>query len=151
MASTFSGDDPNWYLDSRATDHITGELEKLTMHEHYNDNDQIWEANGAGMNITHIGNSVLPTPSHLLHLNHVLHVPHTHKHLVSIHRFNLDNNTFIELHLFFFLIKDQVMRKVLVHRACRGDLYPLTSLSSPTQKIILSTIKPSSQRWHIFD
>jgi hypothetical protein len=33
--------DPNWYLDSRATDHITRELEKLTMHEHYCGNDQI--------------------------------------------------------------------------------------------------------------
>jgi hypothetical protein len=32
MASS-SGTDQNWYLDSGATDHITGELEQLTMHQ----------------------------------------------------------------------------------------------------------------------
>jgi predicted small secreted protein len=87
------------------------------MHKHYNGNDQIQTANGVGMDIIHNGKSVLPTstnPLYLgtgmdiihngksvlptstcpLHLNHVLHVPHGHKQLVSIHRFNLDNNTF---------------------------------------------------------
>jgi hypothetical protein len=81
------------------------------------------------MEITHIGYSVLPTSFRPLHLNHVLRVPHTHKNLVSIHRFNLDNNTFIEFHPFFFLIKDQATRQVLVRGPCRGGLYPLTSLA----------------------
>jgi hypothetical protein len=83
-----------------------------------------------------------------LHLNNALHVPNAHKHLVSIHRFNLVNHTFIELHPFFFLTKDQVTRRVLLHGPCRGGLYPHTSLSAPTQKLILSAIKPSSSRWH---
>jgi hypothetical protein len=114
MASSSNGANPNWYLDSGATDHITGELEKLTMHERYHGTDQIRAANGAGMDIVHVGKSVLPTITRPLHLNHVLHVPNTHKQLISIHRFNLDNNTFIELHPFFFLIEDQVTRKVLL-------------------------------------
>jgi histone deacetylase 1/2 len=59
MASP-SGADPNWYLDSGATDHITGELEQLTMHERYNGNEQIRAANGAGMDIAHVGQSVIP-------------------------------------------------------------------------------------------
>jgi hypothetical protein len=148
MASFSTVADPNWYLDFDATDHITGELEKLTAHDRYNGNDQIRAANGAGMEITHIGYSVLPTSSRPLHLNHVLRVPHTHKNLVSIHRFNLDNNTFIEFHPFFFLIKDQATRKVLVRGPCRGGLYPLTSFAPPTQKHILAAIKPTSERWH---
>jgi hypothetical protein len=148
MAATSSGTDPNWYLDSEATDHITGELEKLTMHERYNGHDQIRAANGAGMDIDHIGKSVIPTSSRPLHLNHVLHVPRAHKQLVSIHRFTLDNHTFIELHPYFFLIKDQATEKVLLRSPCRGGLYPLLSLPSSTQKLILSAIKPSSQRWH---
>jgi hypothetical protein len=114
MASSSSGNDPNWYLDSGATNHITDELERLTMHERYTSNDQIRAANGEGMNITHIGKLVLPNPSRPLYLNDVLHVPRAHKQLVSIHRFNLDNHTFIELHSFFFLIKDQATRKVLL-------------------------------------
>jgi hypothetical protein len=96
MVSTSFDNDPNWYLDSGVTDHITSDLEQFTMHERYHGGDQIRAANGAGMDIVHIGNSVVPTPTHPLHLNQFLHVPHTHKHLVSIHQFNLDNHTFIE-------------------------------------------------------
>jgi hypothetical protein len=29
-----SGHDGNWYTNSSATDHITGDLDKLTMHNH---------------------------------------------------------------------------------------------------------------------
>jgi hypothetical protein len=91
--SSISTSDPNWYLDSKAMDHITGELEKLTMHETYHSN--------VGMDITHVNKVVLPAPTQSLHLNNVLRVPNSHKQLVSIHQFNLDNNTFIELHPLF--------------------------------------------------
>jgi hypothetical protein len=101
MASSL-GADQNWYLDSGATDHIIGELEQLTMHQQYNGNEQIRAANGAGMDIAHVGQSVIPTPTHPLHLNQVFHVPNAHKQLVSIHCFTLDNNTFIELHPYSF-------------------------------------------------
>jgi hypothetical protein len=40
-------------------------------------------------------------------LNNALHVPSTHKSLISVHRFTLDNDTFIEFLPYFFLIKDQ--------------------------------------------
>jgi hypothetical protein len=110
MPST-SGTDPNWYLNSGAMDHIIRELEKLTLHDHYNSNNQIRVANGAGMDINHIGKSVVPTLSHPSHLNHVLHVPQAHKHLISIHRFILDNHTFIELHPYCFLIEDRAVKR----------------------------------------
>jgi hypothetical protein len=106
--------DPNWYLNSGVTNHITGELEALTMHEKYSGNDQIQAVTCVGMYIIHVGNTVLPSISHPLHINIVLHVPHAHKHPVSMYRFNIDNNTFIKLHPYFFLIKDRVMRKVLL-------------------------------------
>jgi hypothetical protein len=80
-------------LDSGTTYHITGELEKLTMHDRYNGHDQIHSTNGAGMEIVHVGKSVLPTSTRSLHLDNVLHVPRAHKNLVSIHHFNIDNNT----------------------------------------------------------
>jgi hypothetical protein len=43
--------DNNWYTDTGATDHITGELEKMAVREKYNGGDQVHTANGAGMNI----------------------------------------------------------------------------------------------------
>jgi hypothetical protein len=38
-SSSFGTHDSNWYMDCSATDHITSELAKLTMHERYNNND----------------------------------------------------------------------------------------------------------------
>jgi hypothetical protein len=124
VASTSNAQDSNWYLDSGATDHIIGKLDKLIMHDRYHGGDQVSVANGAGMHINHIGHSVIPTTYCPLHLNNVLHVPHAHKHLVYVHRFNLDNHTFIELHPHCFLIKDQVTRKVLLQGPCRGGCIP---------------------------
>jgi len=46
--------DTNWYADTGATDHITGELEKLTTRDRYTGGDQIHTASGAGMNISHV-------------------------------------------------------------------------------------------------
>jgi hypothetical protein len=42
------GVDTNWYSDTGATDHITSELDKLTMKEKYHGRDKINAANGAG-------------------------------------------------------------------------------------------------------
>jgi hypothetical protein len=87
MASA-STTDSNWYLDLGATDHITIELEKLTMHETYHGNDKIRAANGAGMDITHVGKAILSAPSRTLRLNNVLHVPNSHKQLDSVGTLN---------------------------------------------------------------
>ena len=41
-------------MDTGATNHITGELDRLTMHEKYRGHDQIYTAaNGGGMEISH--------------------------------------------------------------------------------------------------
>ncbi|XP_073363640.1 uncharacterized protein [Aegilops tauschii subsp. strangulata] len=40
------GVDTNWYLDTGATDHITSELDKLTVHNKYHGSDQVHTANG---------------------------------------------------------------------------------------------------------
>jgi hypothetical protein len=105
----------SWYTNSDATDHITRYLDNLTMHDTNGGHDQIHAANGSSMNIAHICTSIIPTPTRSLALNNVLHIPSTHKNLISIHRFTLDNDTFIEFHPYFFLIKDQKMRKILLH------------------------------------
>jgi hypothetical protein len=112
--------DNAWYTDSGMTDHITGDLDKLTTHDTYLGQDQIHTANESGMNINYIDNSIIPVPGRNLVINNVLHVPSTQKNLISVHRFTLDNDTFIEFHTFFFLIKDQKTRKVLLRGPCRA-------------------------------
>jgi hypothetical protein len=97
-ATTSYNVDPNWYTDSRATDHITTELDKLTIHNKYQGGEQVHTANGASMKISHLGKSIIRTPYRHLLLNKVLHVPSTTKNLISVHRFTSDNNVFIEFH-----------------------------------------------------
>jgi hypothetical protein len=92
--------DTNWLLDSGATNHITGALNKLTVHDKYNGRDRVHTADGNGMHISHIGHSVLHTPSRPLHLKNILHVPSASKNLLSIHRLALDNHVFLEFHPF---------------------------------------------------
>ncbi|KAK1646191.1 hypothetical protein QYE76_063996 [Lolium multiflorum] len=48
------GVDTNWYSDTGATDHITSELDKLTMKEKYHGRDKINAANGAERKHRHI-------------------------------------------------------------------------------------------------
>jgi hypothetical protein len=118
------------------------------MHDTYLGNDQINAANGSGMNITRIGNFSIPTSYSNLVLNNVLHLPSTHKNLIFVHRFTFDNDTFIEFHLYFFLIKDQKMRAVLLHGPCKGGLYPLPPSTSRFWKLVSSAIKLFVDRWH---
>jgi hypothetical protein len=45
--TTSYGVDTNWYVDSGASYHITSNLEKMIVHEHYNGHDQVHTASGA--------------------------------------------------------------------------------------------------------
>jgi hypothetical protein len=84
-ATSSSGIDNNWYTYSSATDHITGDLDQLTMHDHYVGTDQIHAANGKGMDITRVGKTIILTPCRNLILDKVLHVPSCQKNLISVH------------------------------------------------------------------
>ena len=101
------GGDGVWYVDSGATDHVTGELEQLALREKYLGNDQIHTASGGRMYIRHIGQAVInsPTLKHDLVLNDVLHVPQADKNLSSMSRLATDNNVFFETHPHYFFYK----------------------------------------------
>jgi hypothetical protein len=136
-------------LDTGATDHITSELDRLHTYEKYNGNDQVHAANGAGMNIDHVGNSIVQSYDQNLHLKNILHVPDASKSLISAHRLTKDNYAFVEIHPNFFCIKDQVTRRVLLDGPCEDGLYPLpTSSSSSSIKQVHGVFKPSHHRWH---
>jgi hypothetical protein len=102
-SATSYGVDTNWYAYSGATDHITEELNKLTMKDNYNGNDQIYTTNGSGMYIKHIGQSIIRTPLRYLKLNNVLHVTQASKNLASVHHIASENDVFFELHPMFSL------------------------------------------------
>lgn len=78
------GIDTNWYLDTRATDHITGQLEKLSVKDKYNGNDKVHTASGSGMDINYVGSAIVHSPVRDLHLKNSLHVPRAQKNLVFV-------------------------------------------------------------------
>jgi hypothetical protein len=134
-------------MDSGATDHITSELEKLTVHDKYHGQDQVHTTSGSGMKISNIGRTVLHTPQKELHLKNILHVPTANKSLVSVHKLTSDNNALIEFHPNVFLIKDRVTKRVIHQGKCKGGLYPLRP-EEKSRKQVFGAIKPSTSRWH---
>jgi histone deacetylase 1/2 len=124
-ATTSYGVDTNWYMDTGATDHITSELDQLTIRDRYNGNDHVHTTSGSGMKINHIGHSTLSFPNSNLHLHNILHVPQANKNLVSFNRITRDNNVFLEFHPDHFLVKEQGTKKTLLQGRCERGLYPL--------------------------
>jgi hypothetical protein len=137
--------DPSWYADTAATDHLTNNLDKITMKEQYRGKDHVQAANGTGMRITHIGQSIIPTSSHPLHLKNILHVPSVTRNLLSVKKFTSDNNVFFEFHPWYFLVKDRDSREVLLRGGCRGGLY---NLDVSSVKQVFSSVKVSRAQWH---
>jgi len=139
------GIDTNWYSDSGSTDHITGDLEKLSVRDKYHGGDQVHTANDSGMEIDQIGRSLVRTPSKNLVLNNVLYVPQASKNLVSVHKLARDNDAFFEFHPSYFLIKDHTTKKVLLKGRCEGGLYPLKPFYN---KQAHGVTKLPASRWH---
>src|SRR4051812_34435236 len=88
------------------------------------------------------------TPHSFIHLRNILHVPSASKNFVSTDQFALDINALVEFNLFFFLIKDQAMKKILFRGAYHRGLYPIVPIFMRPSKHVFVTIKPSSFRWH---
>jgi histone deacetylase 1/2 len=146
----YYGVDRNWYTNSGATDHITGELEKLHVRYRYNNNKQIHTVSGLGMDIHHIGNSVIHIPTHDLHLNNILHVPQATKNLISTSRLARDNRAFVEYSPNSFFVKDQDTQEVLLQGRCVDGHYPLPSSSTSfLGRHAHGASMSSSSLWHM--
>jgi histone deacetylase 1/2 len=137
--------DPAWYPDTGATEHFTNDLDKLTSKEPYHGKDTVQAANGTGMRITHVGQSLIPTSTKSLHLKDICRVPSITRNLLSVKRLTTDNNVFFEFHPWYFLIKDRDSREVLLRGGTRGKLY---SLDVSSVKQAFSSLKVSHDLWH---
>ena len=76
LAATFSYKiDPIWYRDTSATDHITSNLDHLTVRECYHGGEQLQVSNGAGLQILHTSHSSINIVARPHALHNILHVP----------------------------------------------------------------------------
>jgi hypothetical protein len=79
VVSVYYGVDTNWYTDTGATNHITGELNKLITRDNYKGYDQVHMTNGNGMEIMHDGHSTLHTPHSSFLIMFYMFPRHPHK------------------------------------------------------------------------
>jgi histone deacetylase 1/2 len=136
-------------MDTGATDHLTNDMERLSVHERYHGRDQVQVAKGAGLSISHIGHSRLAGPKHSLALRDILHVPNISKNMLSVYRIVCDNDVFVEFHRHFFCVKDKATKKILLQGRSRGGLYPIPfSRVTSSTRHASSSIKLSSRQWH---
>jgi hypothetical protein len=98
VANAAYGVNTKWYSNTGATDHITGNLEKLMVPDAYHGKDNIHTENGEGMHISHIDHSSIQNPNRGLHLKNILHVASATKILLSVHKLAIDNDVFLEFH-----------------------------------------------------
>jgi hypothetical protein len=112
----------------------------------YQGRDRVQTVHDNGMHISHIGHSILHTPSSSLHLKNILHFPSASKNLLSVNKLAMDNNVFLEFHPYFFLIKDQATIRIMFKGPYYGGLYPLVPFSTGYSKQVFNTIMFSSSR-----
>lgn len=76
----------NWLLDSRATHHITTDLNNLSIHQPYTSGDEVIIADSPGLPIFQTGSTLLPSPTRSLSLAKVLYMPNMYKTLIYVYR-----------------------------------------------------------------
>ena len=95
IASPTIVNDASWFLDSRATHHVTSTTDSMNPNSEYSGTGKLALGDGSKLPITHIGHITLPT-SRSLHLKNVLMVPFITKNLISIYLLLYQGQTIAE-------------------------------------------------------
>jgi hypothetical protein len=115
--------DSTWFLDTGATDHMTGDpgnLHSLTL---YHCIDGVMVGNGESLPITHIGQANIGSGSSSLKLKDVILVPDIKKDLLSVSKLTSDYPLQFEFDGHGFVIKDRTTNRIVATSNRRGGLY----------------------------
>ncbi|GMY38248.1 Zinc finger, CCCH-type [Fagus crenata] len=119
--------DLEWFPDTRATDHITGNnLHSLTP---YTGSGGVMVGNGDILQITHVGQANIESGNKSLQLNDVLLVPNIKKDLISVSKLTSDLPLKFEFDGDGFVIKDKSTNRVVARGTEKGGLYALVGES----------------------
>lgn len=145
-------EEEDWLADSGANNHITANLENLSINQPYNGTEAVTVGNGGGLSITHTGSTSFTTPNAILHLKNILWCPQSSANLLSIQKFCKDNSCFFKLTDSYFLVKDNQTREILLQGPSVGGLYPINLKHFSKNKLQWLTAflgaKTSCSTWH---
>ncbi|KAH9658686.1 protein kinase domain-containing protein [Citrus sinensis] len=143
-------EDPAWYIDSGATNHIINDSGELLDLKPYVGTNKLLVGNGSALHIKHIGSVLLViTRNKPLCLNHVLHVPNIKKNLLSVSKLLVDNNVTLEFFENVCVVKARNLGIILLKGIATGGLYQVKyaaqfSETSSSLSCQLSSNKPQS-------
>ncbi|XP_021721575.1 uncharacterized protein LOC110689129 [Chenopodium quinoa] len=104
---TLSQPDPSWYMDTRATSHMTSSNGNLSSYFNLSNHpNNIVVGSGHTIPILGCGRTTLSSPHPPLSLHSVLHAPKLIKNLISVRKFTVDNNVTVEFDPYGFFVKD---------------------------------------------
>ena len=127
--------DGSWYMDTRATYHLTLNFNNLNAHTPFASLDKVVIGNGNCLNISNIGYSTILSVSQSLNLKNILHVPQLTTNLISVNKLCTDNNVTVEFFTNGFVMKDQASKKALLQGNLNHGLYKLSSSVSGKKNI----------------
>lgn len=126
--------DPNWHLNSDATNHVVSTGDNLAQQTDFNGSNKLFVGNGEGLDIIGIGTTFFPSlicPSYNLLLKGVLIVPSITKNLLSISKFTLDNNVVVEFTNLTISLRTKRWEwwfsKELLKMVCTSYNFPITN------------------------
>ncbi|KAI0498995.1 hypothetical protein KFK09_019895 [Dendrobium nobile] len=149
MVAANDTENPDWYLDSGASTHLTNSVDNLSQAQSYTGTDAITIGDGRSLPVAHSGNGILSTPYRKIHLKNLLHVPHLFHNLISISKLTQDNNISVNFNPSSFDIKDMKTNRVLLSGPNHKGLYPVHSASKiESRTTSLATRVNKELLWH---
>ena len=123
-AAITNNQDP-WLADLGTSNHLTANLNNLSLQSQYKGPEQVIMGNGQSLPINHIGNGTLSTKYHNFILKNVLHVPRIAMNFLSVHKFCLDNNYSCHFDAHELKIQDIPMGRLLYKGLSENGVYPI--------------------------
>ena len=126
-ATTSTGNDKSWLLDSIASHNITSDISNLSINSEYDGTDKVILDDGLGFVVSHISSLALHSPHPTFTLRDTLCVPNLCRNLISVHHLTKQNNVLVEFHHFHFLVKNKITRAILLRGACNNGIYTFSA------------------------
>ncbi|CAH9057854.1 unnamed protein product, partial [Cuscuta europaea] len=144
--SALSGPSTPWMFDSGASHHAASGVASLQEFSTYDGPDEIHLGNGTSLPISHVGRTLVSTPTRPLSLTNVLCVPQLHKNLVSVSQLCKTNRVSVEFFPSHFLVKEQPTGSPILRGENINGVYYAPSVSPPS--INATSLSTLSQLHH---